>query len=107
MVNIMLSRLSSRRCRPTPLCHGKYVVRYCNDEGGSLRSQRLRPVPLKGRSRFARSNRRFAYPIADAIVKIGRYIATTINPTVTPKNTIIIGSKRAVRLVTAWSTSSS
>lgn len=47
------------------------------------------------------------YPIADAIEKIGKYIAITMNPTVTPRNTIIIGSNNAVRFVTAASTSSS
>ena len=31
------------------------------------------------------------YPIADAILKIGRYIAITINPITTPRNTIIAG----------------
>lgn len=48
-----------------------------------------------------------AQPMADAIVKMGKYIATTINPTVTPRNTIIMGSNSAVKFVTAWSTSSS
>jgi len=47
------------------------------------------------------------YPMADAIVKMGKYMATTMNPTVTPRNTIIIGSNSAVRLATASSTSSS
>ncbi len=47
------------------------------------------------------------YPIAFAIEKIGRYIATTMKPTVVPKNTIIMGSKSAVRFPTASSTSSS
>ena len=36
------------------------------------------------------------YPIADAILKIGRYIATTINPITIPRNTIIIGSSSDV-----------
>ncbi len=40
-------------------------------------------------------------------LKIGRYIATTMPPTTTPRNTIIIGSSREVRAVTAESTSSS
>lgn len=102
----MISRRTARGMDRHPLCLGENVARYGNDEAGSARSQRLHTL-MDGRSFFARSNRRFAYPIADAIVKIGRYIATTIKPTVTPKNTIIIGSKRAVRFVTAWSTSSS
>ena len=41
------------------------------------------------------------YPIADAILKIGRYIAITINPITTPRNTIIIGSSSAVSDETA------
>lgn len=41
------------------------------------------------------------YPIADAILKIGRYIAITINPIIVPKNTIIAGSSSAVSDVTA------
>ena len=41
------------------------------------------------------------YPIADAILKIGRYIAMTINPITTPKNTIIAGSSNAVNEDTA------
>lgn len=47
------------------------------------------------------------YPIAEAMVKIGRYIAITMNPMTTPKNTIIIGSSNDVNDATAWSTSSS
>ena len=41
------------------------------------------------------------YPIADAILKIGRYIAITINPITIPRNTIIIGSSSAVNEATA------
>lgn len=41
------------------------------------------------------------YPIADAILKIGRYIAITINPITIPRNTIIIGSSNAVNEATA------
>ena len=41
------------------------------------------------------------YPIADAILKIGRYIAITINPITIPRNTIIAGSSNAVNEVTA------
>ena len=41
------------------------------------------------------------YPTADAILKIGRYIAITINPITTPKNTIIAGSSSAVNEATA------
>lgn len=39
--------------------------------------------------------------------KIGRYIATTIPPTTTPRNTIINGSNRLINTDTAASTSSS
>lgn len=41
------------------------------------------------------------------ILKIGRYMATTIPPITTPRKTIIRGSMRAVRAPTAVSTSSS
>ena len=41
------------------------------------------------------------YPIADAILKIGRYIAITINPITIPRNTIIAGSSSAVNEATA------
>ena len=47
------------------------------------------------------------YEIAPAILKIGRYMATTRPPIVAPKNTSIKGSINAVRFSTAWSTSSS
>lgn len=41
------------------------------------------------------------YPIAEAILKIGRYIAITINPITIPRNTIIAGSSNAVSEATA------
>ena len=41
------------------------------------------------------------YSIADAILKIGRYIAITINPITIPRKTIIAGSSSAVNEVTA------
>lgn len=104
---ITASRPTPWRCRPIPLCLGNASLVIVAMKGNSSRSRRLHILHVKARKPFCKSDRRFAYPIADAIVKIGRYIATTINPTVTPKNTIIIGSKRAVRFVTAWSTSSS
>ena len=40
-------------------------------------------------------------PIASAILKIGRYIATTINPITTPRNTIMMGSNNDVSEATA------
>lgn len=46
-------------------------------------------------------------PITETDLKIGKYIATTINPTLPPSNTIIRGSINCVRLPTAVSTSSS
>ncbi|MDB4885191.1 MAG: hypothetical protein JWN79_629, partial [Gemmatimonadetes bacterium] len=48
-----------------------------------------------------------AYCTALIMSKIGRYIATTMPPTTTPRNTIITGSMRLRRLDTAASTSSS
>ncbi len=50
---------------------------------------------------------RIRYWMAPAILKIGRYMAITKPPIVTPRNTSMIGSIRAVMLSTAWSTSSS
>jgi hypothetical protein len=47
------------------------------------------------------------YPAAFTMSKIGRYIDTTMPPTTTPRNTIIIGSIIASRPDTAASTSSS
>jgi hypothetical protein len=46
-------------------------------------------------------------PYCTALImsKIGRYIATTIPPTITPKNTIITGSMRLNSPLTAVSTS--
>ena len=46
-------------------------------------------------------------PTAPAILKIGRYMAMTSPPMVTPRKSSIKGSIREVRLSTAWSTSSS
>ncbi len=49
------------------------------------------------------------WPYCTALImsKIGRYIATTMPPTTTPRNTIIIGSRSERRPETAASTSSS
>ena len=47
------------------------------------------------------------YLISVTILKIGRYIAMTMPPTDTPRNTIIIGSSSEVSAPTAASTSSS
>ena len=46
-------------------------------------------------------------PIVFTMSKIGRYIATTMPPTTTPRNTIITGSMSASNPDTAASTSSS
>jgi hypothetical protein len=48
-----------------------------------------------------------AYCTAFIMSKIGRYIATTMPPTMTPRMTIISGSIRESRADTATSTSSS
>src|SRR5690606_31006640 len=48
-----------------------------------------------------------AYWIVSIIPKIGRYIATIMPPTMTPRNRIMIGSSSASRPDTATSTSSS
>ncbi len=47
------------------------------------------------------------YPAAEAIWKMGRYMATIIPPTTPPRNTIMKGSSSAVMAPTAASTSSS
>jgi hypothetical protein len=55
-------------------------------------------------AQFQKKNRptsRLLYPITAAILKIGRYIATTINPITVPKNTIIAGSSNEVSDATA------
>jgi len=46
-------------------------------------------------------------PTREPILKIGRYMAITRPPMVTPRKTSINGSIIAVRFSTAWSTSSS
>lgn len=66
-----------------------------------------RPVnrPTSGFHRSLQTNLAFGlvphYPIAEAMVKIGKYIAITMNPMTTPKNTIIIGSSNDVSDATA------
>lgn len=50
---------------------------------------------------------RIAYFTAFTMSKIGRYMATMIPPTTTPKNTIMIGSNSDNNALTAASTSSS
>ncbi len=51
----------------------------------------------------------FLCPYCTALImsKIGRYMATTMPPTTTPRNTIMIGSISESRPLTAASTSSS
>lgn len=57
---------------------------------------------------YARPTRRPAgYCTAFTMSKIGRYIATTIPPTITPSTTIMMGSSRESSALTAASTSSS
>ena len=41
------------------------------------------------------------YPMASDILKMGRYIATTINPITIPRNTIMMGSSNDVSEATA------
>ncbi len=84
-------------------------------EAGSLRRP-LRSIPAptadpidseEGGKRFCFGVRRppfphaDGYPIADAIWKIGKYIAITMKPITVPRNTIIIGSSSAVSDATA------
>lgn len=44
---------------------------------------------------------RRGYPIADAIWKIGKYMAITMKPMIVPRKTIITGSRREVSAATA------
>jgi hypothetical protein len=67
-----------------------------HDEGPGI-CRGLRVEPERGR----------AYCTALIMSKIGRYMATTMPPTTTPRNTIITGSMRLSRFDTAASTSSS
>lgn len=74
--------------------------------GGVIKSL-SRPVnrPTSRLHRSLQTNLAFGlvprYPIAEAMVKIGKYIAITINPMTTPKNTIMIGSSNDVSDATA------
>ena len=45
--------------------------------------------------------RTMTYPIAEAIVKIGKYIAMTMNPIIVPRTTIMMGSSSEVMAATA------
>src|SRR5207249_8348955 len=64
--------------------------------------------PFELEAKRVQSCRRTAcQPMAEAILKIGRYMAMTINPMMVPRNTISMGSIREVMAETAASTSSS
>lgn len=60
-----------------------------------------------GRPRFPAPSTGAAHFTAFTMSKIGRYIATIMPPTTTPRNTIITGSSRESSALTAASTSSS
>ncbi len=47
------------------------------------------------------TRRTMTYPIAEAIVKIGKYIAMTMNPIIVPRTTIMMGSSSDVMAATA------
>ena len=81
-----------RRDRPTGLLAG---------EAGPIRIVQWSSRGLPGRRPEA------AYCTAFIMSKIGRYIATTMPPTMTPRTTIITGSISESRADTATSTSSS
>ena len=59
------------------------------------------------RSLFPARRKRGTQPAAFTMSKIGRYMATTMPPTTTPRNTIMTGSISERRPDTAASTSSS
>ena len=73
----------------------------------ALMDVRQGPIERSGSCRRTEMLVKNRYWIACAIVKIGRYIAMTINPMMVPNITIMIGSRSDVRAATAWSTSSS
>ena len=91
------------------------LVGHCVRDAGVARSNRAIPTIL------IIYDRRFAsgvdhpvgrgsflnYPTAEAILKMGRYMAMIIPPTTPPRKTIMKGSKSAVIAPTAASTSSS
>ncbi len=78
--------LSTQREKMTKEC-----AKYCRE---SVRAYRAYMTPTP-------------YFTAFTMSKIGRYIATTMPPTTTPKNTIMIGSNSDSNALTAASTSSS
>src|SRR5438477_3526125 len=86
-----------------PAVDGTAVVRESHGSDNAAGSRTLRaPSPFPGLSRLVRS-----YCTAFTMSKIGRYIATTMPPTMTPSTTIMIGSMRESSVLTAASTSSS
>ena len=64
-----------------------------------------RAIARAGLVALLRPSNRAAYCTALIMSKIGRYIATTMPPTITPRNTIMIGSMRLNKPLTAVSTS--
>ena len=79
------------------LCTIYCIMHYSmSKEKGRRRRIRLRPL-----------NGAAAYWTAFTMSKIGRYIATTMPPTITPSTTIIMGSSSDSSALTAASTSSS
>ncbi len=73
-------------------------VQYCASAGSAMRA-----VPTTRSVKTMRTH----YCTAFIMSKIGRYIATTMPPTMTPSTTIITGSIRESSDPTATSTSSS
>ena len=82
-------------------CHGndEFVPRQANT---ALEAARARGNPRALAFPATRD-----YCTALIMSKIGRYIATTMPPTTTPRNTIMIGSRSDSSPLTAASTSSS
>ena len=66
-----------------------------------------RPSPPAGRGRRRGRSRPRSYPILLISVNIGRYIAMTMPPMMTPRTKIMTGSSSLTRPATAMSTSSS
>ena len=54
MAFITASRPALWRCRPIPLCFGKYVARYRSDEGRPSRNRRLHILHVKARKPFCK-----------------------------------------------------
>lgn len=79
-------------------CHGP-----CDGMPHGVVGKKAQSLMLDTRPQLRERNRLnvVLYPMASDILKIGRYIAITINPITTPRNTIMMGSSNDVSEATA------